>query len=234
MSSIASTSAASAADTSAIAKQLGNNQGLDKNAFLKLLVAQMKNQDPLKPIDNTDFVAQLAQFSNLEQVMGINSRLDALTAQQQGLANTEVSRLVGSTVTMNGGTIGLDASGVGAQLGFTLGAPSTTTQIVIADSNGNPVRTMDLGAKHGGFNQVMWDGKSDSGVMQPAGAYKIAVSAKDAKGAVIDVQQNATGVVRSVSFVKGYPELTLDSGLQAPVSDLLQVVSPATTTTTAP
>src|SRR2546423_270464 len=102
--------------------QLGNNQGLDKNAFLKLLVAQMKNQDPLKPMDNTEFVAQLAQFSNLEQVMGINSRLDTLTAQGQGLQNTEIASLVGKTVTVNGKTIGLDGSGGAASFGFTLGA----------------------------------------------------------------------------------------------------------------
>jgi flagellar basal-body rod modification protein FlgD len=232
MSSIASTT--SATDTSAIAKQLGNNQGLDKTAFLKLLVAQMKNQDPLKPIENTEFVAQLAQFSNLEQVMGINTRLDALTAQGQGLANTEVARMVGSTVTVNGSSIGLDASGSGAPYGFTLGADSKTTTVVVADASGKAIRTMDLGAKHAGFQQLMWDGKSDEGVVMPPGAYKIAVSAKDAKDAVIAVEQNTTGKVTAVSFNRGYPELTLDSGLSVPVSDLLQVVSSATTTTTAP
>src|SRR5260221_7976396 len=114
--------------------QLSNNQGLDKNAFLKLLVAQMKNQDPLKPMDNTEFVAQLAQFSNLEQVMGINQRLDTLTVQGQGLANTQVAGLVGKTVTVNGTTIGLDGSGGAASLGFTLEAPSAQTQVVIRDT----------------------------------------------------------------------------------------------------
>src|SRR5258706_13840008 len=78
--------------------QLSNNQGLDKNAFLKLLVAQMKNQDPLKPMDNTEFVAQLAQFSNLEQVMVISQRLNTLTAQGQCLRNTEIPGPRGRTV----------------------------------------------------------------------------------------------------------------------------------------
>src|SRR5260221_2991045 len=123
--------------------QLSNNQGLDKNAFLKLLVAQMKNQDPLKPMDNTEFVAQLAQFSNLEQVMGINQRLDTLTAQGQGLQNTEIAGLVGRTVTVNGKTVGLDGSGGAASFRFTLRAASDQTTITFTDSSGKAVRTMD-------------------------------------------------------------------------------------------
>src|ERR1700742_304304 len=94
-----------ASQASSLTSALGDDKGLGENAFLKLLVAQMKNQDPLKPMDNTDFVAQLAQFSNLEQVMGINTRLDTLAAQGQGLQNTQIASLVGKEVSINGKSI---------------------------------------------------------------------------------------------------------------------------------
>src|SRR5690349_19534711 len=124
---INSVSSNSAAQDQKALSQLSNNQGLDKNAFLKLLVAQMKNQDPLKPMDNTEFVAQLAQFSNLEQVMGINTRLDTLTAQGQGLQNTQIAGLVGKTVTLNGKSVNLDGSGTGAAFAFSLPTASAQT-----------------------------------------------------------------------------------------------------------
>jgi flagellar basal-body rod modification protein FlgD len=224
------TAPSAAAQEHQLSQQLGAGKNVDKTAFLKLLVAQMRNQDPLKPMDNTEFVTQLAQFSNLEQVMGINSRLDTLTVQGQGLANTEVASLVGKTVTVNGTTIGLDGSGGGVSYGFTLDAPSAATKVSISDANGNVVRTLDVGARPAGFSRLAWDGKNASGGVQPAGAYKVTVQAAAANGAPLAVTQNGTGRVKAVSFNKGYPELQLDTGLSVPVSDLLQVELTPTTT----
>jgi flagellar basal-body rod modification protein FlgD len=226
--------ASSPAQTQQLAQQLGNNQGLDKNAFLKLLVAQMKNQDPLKPMDNTEFVAQLAQFSNLEQVMGINSRLDTLTVQGQGLQNTEIANLVGKTVTVNGKSVALDGSGSAVPFGFSIDQASASTTVVISDTNGNPIRTMDAGARNAGLVKLTWDGKNDSGVRQNPGPYTVTVTAKTQSGAPIPVTQNGKGRVAAVSFAKGYPELQLDNGLAVPISDLLDVSAPVTTTTTTP
>jgi flagellar basal-body rod modification protein FlgD len=214
-----------------IAGTVARDKSLDKTAFLKLLVAQMKNQDPLKPMDNTEFVAQLAQFSNLEQVMGINDRLDALTLQGQGQANTEVASLVGKRITANGTSVGLDSSGTGVSIAFQLQSPSAATQVLINDSSGKTIRTLDVGAKGIGVSKIVWDGKSDEGVTQPPGGYTVAVSAKASNGAPIPVTQNTTANVTAVSFNKGYPELELDNGLSVPVADLLRVeASPPTTT----
>ncbi len=221
----------SPATTNQLASALGNDQGLDKNAFLKLLVAQMKNQDPLKPMDNTEFVAQLAQFSNLEQVMGINTRLDTLTAQGQGLQNTQVAGLVGKTVSVNGSSVSIDGSGAAAPFGFTLAAPSAQTTVTITDSTGKVVRTMDNGSHAAGLVQGAWDGKNDAGTTQLAGTYSVTVAAKSSSGAPIPVTQNGTGVVQAVSFATGSPELLLDNGLTAPLSDLLDVQTSPTPTT---
>jgi len=222
----------STSQNDALSTQLTNNSGLDENAFLKLLVAQMKNQDPLQPMDNTDFVAQLAQFSNLEQVMGINSRLDTLAAQGRGLQNTQVSDLVGKTVTLDGSSVSLDGSGSAASFGFSLGSAASDTTITVTDSTGTVVRTMDGGARPAGITQMAWDGKNDAGTMQPAGSYTVTVSAQNAAGAPIPVTQNGSGVVQSITFNGGTPDLQLDNGLSAPVSDLLGIQSPTPTTTT--
>src|SRR3954468_4264142 len=85
-----------------------SDNGMGKDAFLKLLVAQISHQDPLKPMDDTAFVAQLAQFSSLEQTMGINTRLDALAAQERGGQNTTIGALVGKSVTVRGSITTLD------------------------------------------------------------------------------------------------------------------------------
>src|SRR4051812_42261876 len=95
----------SAQGSSALSSALGTNKAMGKDDFLKLLVAQLKNQDPLAPQDNPHFGAQLAQFSSLEAPMGTNPRLDGITSQNQGLANTQVVSLVGKTATVKGSLV---------------------------------------------------------------------------------------------------------------------------------
>src|SRR3954468_12296666 len=100
-----STAGSSKLPDGALAKAIGGNDSLGQDAFLKLLVAQLKNQDPLNPQQNYEFVAQLAQFSSLEQSVGINTRLDQLAAQNQGLQNSQVVSLVGKTATVKGNIV---------------------------------------------------------------------------------------------------------------------------------
>jgi flagellar basal-body rod modification protein FlgD len=196
---------------------------LDRTAFLKLLVEQLKHQDPLKPQDDSAFVAQLAQFSSLEQSMGINDRLDMLAAQNAGMANANAVGLVGSEATVRGNLVTIDGSGATAPIAFSLSANTASTVVTVRDQNGNAVRTMDLGAKGAGITRIAWDGKNDAGVLQPAGTYQITVQATNDTGSPVSVSQETTGEIMQVSFDKGYPVLTLDSGISVPVSDLLKV-----------
>ncbi|MFO7180067.1 MAG: flagellar hook capping FlgD N-terminal domain-containing protein [Pseudomonadota bacterium] len=200
-------------------------QPLDRDAFLKLLVAQLEYQDPLKPQDSKEFVAELAQFSSLEQAMGINERLDLLAAQSRGLQNAEIVGLVGKQATVRGSLITSDGSGNPVNIAFTLHAPSATTTVKLLDETGRVVRTFDLGESAAGTVRLTWDGRDDSGLVQPAGTYAVSISAEDANGAPVYVDQETTGRVESVSFDKGYPVLHLDNGTFVPVSDLLRVGS---------
>ena len=220
----------SAATTGGIGLTTGAEKALDRDDFLKLLVAQLRNQDPLKPQDNTQFVAELAQFSSLEQTMGINDRLDLLMTQSRGLANTEVTGLVGKQATVRGSMVTTDGTGVGAPVSFTLSGDSEKTLVVVRDQNGREVRTVDLGAKSAGIVRFNWDGRDNAGIVQPAGAYRVSVEARSAADEPVLVAQETSGLVKGVSFEQGYPVLHLDTGVSVPVSDLLRVDAPTTTT----
>jgi flagellar basal-body rod modification protein FlgD len=196
--------------------------GMGKDAFMKLLVAQISHQNPLKPMDDTAFVAQLAQFSALEQTIGINKRLDDLATQQRGTANTQLGALVGKNVTVRGTMTTLDSAGIGAPITFTLDDNATTVEVKIADSTGKAVRTINVGAKSAGLTKLTWDGRGDNGLAQPPGPYTISVVAKNGDSPVL-VSQETTGNLVGIDFTKGYPNLQLDNGVSAPASDLLRI-----------
>src|SRR4051812_33778096 len=155
----------SAQGSSALSSALGTNKTMGKDDFLKLLVAQLKNQDPLKPQDNTEFVSQLAQFSSLEAAMGTNTRLDSITSQNQGMANTEVVALVGKVATVKGSLVTSQGSGVAVPVSFTLGASADSTNVSIQNAAGKVIRTIPIGAHNAGVVKVNWDGRDDQGVV---------------------------------------------------------------------
>jgi len=219
-----STTTASTTATSGLVT--GADASLDKTAFLRLLVEQLKNQDPLQPQDDSQFVAQLAQFSSLEQSMQTNTALSSMTSVLQGQSNAQTTALVGKTATLQGKTVTLDGSGTGATATFSLAAASNATKATILDSSGNAVRVLDLGAKNAGITHFSWDGRNSTGNLQPAGSYTVTISATASNGGAVSVSQNLSGVVSSVSFDQGYPVLTLQNGVSAPASELLRVDAP--------
>lgn len=221
---IDSVGAANSGDVGSLTKSLGGDQTLGRDAFLKLLVAEMKNQDPLKPKANSEFVAELAQFSNLEQGIAANTNLKSLSTQMQGIANSESISLAGKLVTVRGNIITSDGGGTPVAMNFTLDRASTKTSISIRDQYGTVVRTIDSSASRGaGLAKVMWDGKGDNGLLQPPGAYSVSITASDANDAPVSVTQQTKAKVTGVSFDKGYPVLQLENGSAVPVADLIKV-----------
>lgn len=197
-------------------------QTLGQDAFLKLLMAQLSNQDPLNPVQGTEFVTQLSQFSLVEQSVQQSTSLGGISTQLQGLQNSNAAGLVGQTVTVSGS--GLAYNGVLATTGnVTLGGAAQAVTVSISDSSGNVVRTIQLGSAPAGPLSVTWNGQSDTGQQEPAGSYSMNVSATDANGQPISVSQNVTGTVNQVSFSQGYPQLILSTGTTAPLSNLVSV-----------
>ncbi len=229
-STSAVTSTTSTDSSSGFGLATAAEKAMDRDDFLKLLVAQMKNQDPLKPQDNTQFVAELAQFSNLEQSMGINDRLDLLAIQSRGQSNAQVASLVGNTATVKGSAVTLSGKGTGAAVNFTVAEKIAKSTVTIKDSTGNAVRTIELGAHNAGLVSVQWDGKDSNGTVKTAGSYSVSVKAVNSEGKAVSVEQNTTAKIIGISYATGYPVLQLANGASAPVSDLIEVKASTTGT----
>ncbi|NBB09822.1 flagellar hook assembly protein FlgD [Pseudomonas sp. SLFW] len=143
---------------------------LGKDAFLKLLVTQMQNQNPLDPQDNTQFVAQLAQFSSLENMQNLSTSVDAIGGMYQSSQALQAASLVGRTVIVDSGSTYSD-SGKGVAGAINLPALSTLTAVKVYDAKGTLVRTLNLGEKKAGETSFTWDGKDEAGNTLDSGKY---------------------------------------------------------------
>jgi flagellar basal-body rod modification protein FlgD len=181
-------------------------QEIGRDAFMKLLVTQLRNQDPLDPTDAKEFVTQLSQLTGVEQLVGIGERVQALEIATAGIANTQVAGLTGRTVTANADTIRLGESGAG-RTAYQLDGRATEVTVTIRDESGSVVRTMRLGEAFAGSHAVEWDGNDDTGARAAAGRYSVEIAAKDEAGHAVGTSTRVTGPVTGVSYENGYPEL---------------------------
>ena len=151
---------------------------LGQDAFLKLLITQLKNQNPLSPQDNTAFVAQLAQFSSLQGIQNLNTTMTSVASGMQSSQALQASSLVGRTVETKTDTAYLSA---GSYVRGTLSLDNSTAdlQLKIYDSTDKLVMQSDLGAQAVGEQPFVWDGKDSSGTALTAGTYKFVVTAND-------------------------------------------------------
>jgi flagellar basal-body rod modification protein FlgD len=224
---------ASSATSSTAASSALPSSALDQNSFLKLLMAQMQNQDPTAPTDSTTFVTQLAQFTQVQQVTAQTSTLTNIQNQLQSLGTAQATNLVGKTVTVNGNSMAFNGT-FASPANVTLAGAASTVTVAVQDSQGNTVRTMSLAAAPAGPLSITWDGKEDSGQSAPAGTYTAAVTAASSTGQSVGVSTTATGVVTQVALNNGSPTLTLSSGASVPVSQLASVAGSAGPTPSTP
>jgi flagellar basal-body rod modification protein FlgD len=194
---------------------------MGKDEFLKLMMAQLSQQDPTAPSDSNAFVAQLAQFSSLEQMQNVNSSLQSLLVGQASQNNTGAINLVGKDVLYKTDQLTLEA-GQTPTASAKLGSEAAEVTATITDSTGKIVRTIKLGAQPAGDVEVKWDGREESGNTAKPGTYTVSITAKDSKGNLVDVEQRATGRVTGVSFEKGYPEAILGEQ-RLKMSDIVEI-----------
>ncbi len=223
MTSVGSTPNTTAAASQAIDQALGGGSTMGKQEFLNLLVAQLQNQDPLNPVDDKEFVAQLAQFSSLEQAMQTNERLGLLQNTSTALNNAQVAGLIGDTVEANGNKIGLTETRP-LPISYTLGGDAIESTVTIRDASGKAVRTIKAGAGAAGKHDIAWDGMDDSGNVLPNGTYTVEVSAKNASGGMVSTSTRVRGVVTSVTFENGGAELIIGAtGQHISPADVISV-----------
>jgi flagellar basal-body rod modification protein FlgD len=196
---------------------------LGKDEFLKLLTAQLANQDPLQPVDNQAFVAQLAQFSSVEQLHAISSGLDTLLLATASANQMSTASLVGKDVMFKAGGVEL-AAGVASPLEVKLPARAAVTA-VIQDAAGRTVRTLALGSHDAGTFALGWDGRDDAGTALPAGHFTVKLAAKGVDGADVVPEARARGRVSGVSFDGDAAELVV-GGAHVKLPDVVEITQP--------
>ena len=139
-----------------------SSQGLGKDDFLNLLIAQLSNQNPLEPMEGAEFVAQLAQFSSVEQLAQINDGLELLAMGQAGMISGQSINMVGKTVRFPSVDVNLE-EGKNVDFEYEINRPAVDVNVTIKDSQGRTVKTMELGPTGPGTDKVDWDGLDDDG-----------------------------------------------------------------------
>ena len=201
--SSSSSSSNSASATNALASQqiAGNFQ-----SFLQLLTTQLKNQNPLDPLDTNQFTQQLVEFAGVQQQLNTNSSLATLVSLQQTAQSTQALTFVGKTATVGGAT----ATMTNSQANWALDVPKNCTlTVTIANSAGQTVFTGNYSANAGTAQPFTWNGKGNDGTQWPDGQYKLTATAQDSSGNSVAVSTDVQGVVSSVDLTQTPPLLTI-------------------------
>jgi flagellar basal-body rod modification protein FlgD len=177
-----------------------------QNRFLKLLTTQLKNQDPLNPMDNAQMTSQLAQISTVDGIEKLNATLQKLVSNSVDAEATQAAGLVGHKVMVAGSALQLGASGALGGVDLTAAADVVVT---VKDPNGLVMRTLNLGSLDAGTHNFTWDGKTDAGAAAVNGAYSISVAAKRGTDTVPAAALELASVV---SINRSSQGVTLDLG----------------------
>ncbi len=217
------------------------DDGLDREAFLKMLVAQLNNQDPLNPQEGHEFAAQLAQFSTVEQLQSLNKQFagqseilevlqeefgDQMTTQNEkieslrsGMQLNRATSLIGQTIETKGNQVSWSGSGA-APLNVHFDKPAATATVTVRDSDGNVVRTLEATDIQQGPQTFPWDGMMDDGETAPPGAYTFQVRAEDSNGNRVPTETITIGTVDRVSFEGDGKALLWMGNVSIPLSEV--------------
>jgi flagellar basal-body rod modification protein FlgD len=171
----------SSAPASASSPTASAGAALGKDDFLKLLITQLRYQEPLNPLDQNQFMTQTAQFSSLESLQNIDRGLASLQSTMGGSALMQAATLLGKTAVASGADFAFD--GGGTSLPFALDADASAVSVQLVDANGTVVQTLESGPLSAGGHAITWDGADSSGTPMSPGTYHYRVSAQGAHAA---------------------------------------------------
>jgi flagellar basal-body rod modification protein FlgD len=211
--------------TQATTAQPLSKQTVTQDDFLKLLIAQLQNQDPLQPMDNQQFAAQLATFNSLEQLIGINNKLGGLQSSQGAMNQYNAASLIGKKITTSGNLINLQPSHPAA-INYQLQANASKVVANVYDGSGNLVRQINIGGQTAGDQTISWDGKDLNGKALPAGNYTFEINAFDLNGKKVPASGRFQGTVTGVRLDGSEPVLEIGD-LLVPLSAVDSVRSPS-------
>lgn len=151
-------------------------KGLQNN-FMTLLVTQLKNQDPMNPMDNSQMTSQLAQINTVNGIQSLNDTLEGINGQIDAGQTLQAAALIGKGVLVPGHRVLVGEDGTTTPFGIELDQPAQDVKVTITDGAGQVMHRFDLGAQDAGSQSFSWDGKLDDGSQAPQGSYHVSVQA---------------------------------------------------------
>jgi flagellar basal-body rod modification protein FlgD len=217
-----------AVDASGAQRKTGGLQTLGKDDFLQLLVTKMQHQDPLKPMDDEDFIAQLAQFSSLEQMNNIAEGIQASNQwdflQMQSLNNVMASGLIGKEVTADFSGVYVDETSQPI-VSYTLSQPAAEIEFTIRDEQGNLIATLTQENVDSGVGAIKWDGKDNLGNRVAEGYYTVTATARTSSGTTFTPSLELVGIVSTITYRDG-AAFVMINGTEVALGDIRSVGQP--------
>jgi len=180
----------------------GDKRIMEKDDFLKLLVAQLKNQDPLSPLDSFEFTAQLSRFSQLEQLMNLNAAMEDVQWLLGSSVILGAVSFIGKEVTAAENTIWLEDEEA-TPIHYRIQQQVSSLRVTIYDEDYQVVRVIDLGPRDPGEGEAIWDGRDGKGTLLPSGKYHFKVEAEDTSGNPVEVPTWVQGKVTGLTVEDG-------------------------------
>ncbi|MFQ6039512.1 MAG: flagellar hook assembly protein FlgD [Candidatus Poribacteria bacterium] len=181
--------------------KINRTDAMNQEDFLKLLMAQMKNQNPLEPMDNQEFIAQLTSFSSLEQLENLNQKVSSSVQLQKSQSSAAAMSLIGKKIKAPGDIIELNEK-TPVDISYELESDANVT-INIYDNNNKLVKTINAGIQKAGANNLAWDGTTTSGKKSPEGIYTYEVVSTGPDGEAVSAKTFLFGQVEKIQFENG-------------------------------
>jgi flagellar basal-body rod modification protein FlgD len=201
----------------------GGSTELGQDAFLKLLTTQLQNQDPSSPVQNEDFVAQLAQFSSLEQLSSLNGTLEGVYVALAAMNNASMASLLGTDVIARGDQFAYEGEGP-VDLKYNAPSDTVSSTLKVYDEDGNVVWTGETGALAAGDGAVTWPGVDQDGQPVDPGTYHFEITGTDAAGTAVEIEERIAGTIDEMDYSTGTPMPSID-GVAVDIADLLTLTA---------
>lgn len=206
----------------------GAQKELGQDDFLRLFVTKLRYQDPMSPMQDEAFIAQLAEFSSLQQLTALNENFEASirwdVINNQTINNSVAAQLIGKQVVANLSELRLTEENE-PKLSFELSEFASSIKIEIVDDSGETIRTLTESQLPAGRNEVVWDGNTEDGERAPEGIYTVTITATDAKGETFDLSLSITGIITGVVYRGGIAFLKID-GTEVALGDVEEINVP--------